>query len=112
MRPAKVRWTHGGRVESLPKCVCHMSRSDSLRSRPRRATPLVLHVVEAFGGGVAAVLTDYINSLPELHHVVLAYRRPGVQIGNGLHGRALLIDLPHGKLAHIPAVHDAASRLR
>jgi glycosyltransferase involved in cell wall biosynthesis len=89
-----------------------MNNSRSLPSRPERSTPLVLHVVEAFGGGVAAVLTDYVASLPELHHVVLAYRRPGVQIGNGLHGRAELIDLPDGKLAQIRAVQDAVQRLR
>ena len=75
-------------------------------SRPRQPTigrtkPLVLHVVEAYGGGVAAVLTDYVASLPDVEHVVLAYRRPGSQIGNGLHGRAELIDLPPGKLAQL-----------
>jgi glycosyltransferase involved in cell wall biosynthesis len=89
-----------------------MKNVRSLPSRPERSTPLVLHVVEAFGGGVAAVLTDYVVSLPELQHVVLAYRRPGVQIGNGLHGRAELIDLPDGKLAQIRAVQDAVQRLR
>jgi glycosyltransferase involved in cell wall biosynthesis len=73
---------------------------------------LVLHVVEAYGGGVAAVLTDYVNSLPEVTHVILAYRRPGVQIGNGLHGRAEIIDLPTGKLAQIRAVRDTVERLR
>jgi len=51
----------------------------------------VLHVVEAYGGGVAAVLTDYINALPEVRHVVLAYRRPGTQIGGDIEERAELI---------------------
>src|SRR5262249_26481153 len=63
------------------------------------------------GGGVAAVLSDYVSSLPEVTHVVLAYRRPGVQIGNGLHGRAELIDLPPGHLAQIRAVQEAVRRL-
>ena len=99
-------------MDVLPKRSFFMSRSGPLTSLPDRSTPLVLHVVEAFGGGVAAVLTDYVASLPELQHVVLAYRRPGVQIGNGLHGRAELIDLPDGKLAQIRAVQDAVNRLR
>ncbi len=86
-------------------------------SRPRQPTigrtkPLVLHVVEAYGGGVAAVLTDYVASLPDVEHVVLAYRRPGSQIGNGLHGRADLIDLPPGKLAQLLAVRRTVKRLR
>jgi glycosyltransferase involved in cell wall biosynthesis len=78
----------------------------------RRTKPLVLHVVEAYGGGVAAVLTDYVASLPDVEHVVLAYRRPGSQIGNGLHGRADLIDLPSGKLAQLMAVRRTVKRLR
>ncbi len=88
-----------------------MSRT-VLRQRSERPTPRVLHVVEAYGGGVAAVLSDYVASLPEVEHVVLAYRRPGVQIGNGLHGRAELIDLPDGKLAQIRAVQDTVRRLQ
>jgi glycosyltransferase involved in cell wall biosynthesis len=85
--------------------------------RPRRRSlertrPLVLHVVEAYGGGVAAVLNDYVASLPDVDHVVLAYRRPGSQIGNGLHGHAELIDLPSGKLAQIRATQQAVRQLR
>jgi glycosyltransferase involved in cell wall biosynthesis len=68
--------------------------------------------VEAYGGGVAAVLTDYVASLPDVEHVVLAYRRPGSQIGNGLHGRADLVDLPSGKLAQLMAVRRTVKRLR
>ena len=86
-------------------------------SRPRQLdsvapTPLVLHVVEAYGGGVAAVLTDYVASLPEVEHVVLAYRRPGSQIGNGLHGRAELIDMPVGQAGPAPGrpAHGQATR--
>jgi glycosyltransferase involved in cell wall biosynthesis len=89
-----------------------MNRNGLLHLRQDRCAPLVLHVVESYGGGVAAVLSDYVASLPEVEHVVLAYRRPGVQIGNGLHGRAELIDLPDGKLAQIRAVQDAVKRLR
>jgi glycosyltransferase involved in cell wall biosynthesis len=71
----------------------------------------VLHVVEAYGGGVAAVLNDYVASLPDVDHVVLAYRRPGSQIGSDLLGRAELIDMPSGKLAQMRAVRSAVKRL-
>ena len=89
-----------------------MSTSRRRQLNIGRTKPLVLHVVEAYGGGVAAVLTDYVASLPDVEHVVLAYRRPGSQIGNGLHGRAELIDLPSGKLAQLLAVQRTVRRLR
>jgi glycosyltransferase involved in cell wall biosynthesis len=72
----------------------------------------VLHVVEAYGGGVAAVLNDYVASLPDVEHVVLAYRRPGSQIGDGLIGHAKLIDMPSGVLAQIRTVRRAIKDLR
>jgi glycosyltransferase involved in cell wall biosynthesis len=72
----------------------------------------VLHVVEAYGGGVAAVLNDYVASLPDVEHVVLAYRRPGSQIGDGLIGHAKLIDMPSGVFAQIRTVQRAIKDLR
>lgn len=45
---------------------------------------LVLHVVEALGGGVASALNDYVRSTHQYRHAVLAYRRPHHQIGDVL----------------------------
>jgi hypothetical protein len=45
-------------------------------------------VAESYGDGMAAALDHYIKSLPERCHVVLAYRRPGSQVGSELTGRA------------------------
>ena len=53
---------------------------------------------------LAGGLTDYIKALPEVRHVVLAYRRPGTQIGGDIEERAELIEMPAGKLNQIRAV--------
>src|SRR4051794_36096555 len=86
--------------------------STSPSQRPERRSPLVLHVVEAYGGGVAAVLADYISSLPDVRHVVLAFLRPGTQIGDVLQGRAELIEMPSGKVNQIRAVRRTVRQLR
>jgi glycosyltransferase involved in cell wall biosynthesis len=72
--------------------------------------PLVLHVVEAYGAGVAAAVSDYIASLPELRHVLLAYRRPGTQIADA--ASALFIELPAGRSAQMAAVRLAIRTLQ
>lgn len=38
--------------------------------------PVVLHVVEAFGGGVAAAVRDYVRATPECEHHLLCHLRP------------------------------------
>ena len=100
----------GRRVARLLEHFTAMNRSRS--PFPSTTRPLVLHVVEAYGGGVAAVLTDYINALPEVQHVVLAYRRPGTQIGGDLEERAELIEMPAGKLNQIRAVRRTVQERR
>jgi glycosyltransferase involved in cell wall biosynthesis len=65
-------------------------------------SPLVLHVVEAYGAGVAAVVHDYIASVPEVRHVVLAYRRPGAQLNERC--AALFLEMPAGRGAQMRAV--------
>ena len=89
-----------------------MTRSRSRSLNLATTQLLVLHVVEAYGGGVAAVLTDYINALPEVRHVVLAYRRPGTQIGGDLEERSELIEMPAGKLNQIRAVRRTVQERR
>ncbi|WP_223286226.1 hypothetical protein [Kocuria atrinae] len=37
---------------------------------------MVLHVVEAFGGGVAAAVRDYARATPECDHHLLCHLRP------------------------------------
>jgi len=37
---------------------------------------VVLHVVEAFGGGVAAAVRDYVRATPECEHHLLCHLRP------------------------------------
>jgi glycosyltransferase involved in cell wall biosynthesis len=45
--------------------------------------PLVLHVVEALGGGVMAAVGDYVSSAsPEFRHALLARVRPGHDTGD------------------------------
>ena len=38
---------------------------------PGGRRPVVLHVVEAFGGGVAAAVRDYARAVPECEHHLL-----------------------------------------
>lgn len=73
----------------------------------------VLHVVEAFGGGVATVVEDYVRSTPEHDHMLLAYRRPDVQTGDAL---ASLVSenlpLPSGLSGQWREVRRQVRRLR
>jgi glycosyltransferase involved in cell wall biosynthesis len=78
--------------------------------RGGRRVPLVLHVVEAYGAGVASAVRDYIRSIPEVRHVVLAYSRPGVAIADEL--TPLLIELPEGRRAQVRAVRLMVRALR
>ena len=73
-------------------------------------SPLVLHVVEAYGAGVAAVVHDYIASVPEVRHVVLAYRRPGAQLNERC--GALFMEMPAGRAAQVRAVRLAIRTLQ
>ena len=75
-----------------------------------RRCPVVLHVVEAYGGGVATAVNEYIEGLPELRHVVLAFRRTGSQIAADVD--AEFWPLPAGRLAQLRAVHRTIRSLR
>jgi glycosyltransferase involved in cell wall biosynthesis len=73
----------------------------------------VLHVVESLGSGIATALEDYIRSTPGHAHMVLGYRRPGAQTGDGLERLATrLLLLPEGRLAQIRTVRRWVRELR
>src|SRR5262249_5718280 len=74
--------------------------------------PVVLHVTEAYGGGVATAVNEYISGLPEVRHVVLAFRRADAQIASDADVDAEFLPLPSGKLAQLRAVHRAIRTLR
>lgn len=44
----------------------------------------VLHVIESLGGGVAAVVEDYVAHAPAFTHHVIAARRPGHDIADSI----------------------------
>jgi glycosyltransferase involved in cell wall biosynthesis len=54
--------------------------------RSAAGAPLrVLHVSEAYGGGIASAISDYVQRTPDLEHVLLvAHRRGKVSIGDQL----------------------------
>lgn len=60
-------------VNSLTDTVS-IGESDNL------SLPIVIHVTEAYGGGVATAIHQYIGSFPGGQHVLLAAARPGVEI--------------------------------
>jgi glycosyltransferase involved in cell wall biosynthesis len=56
-----------------------------MRADPRGVTggdrrPTVLHVAEAWGGGVQTAVRDYVRSVPEVRHLLLMSERPDCQI--------------------------------
>lgn len=55
----------------------------------------IMHVTEAYGGGVAQAISGYIDSTPGLDHLVVGLRREGHQLGDATH----VLELPHGGLA-------------
>jgi glycosyltransferase involved in cell wall biosynthesis len=67
-------------------------------------------VVEAYGAGVSSAVGDYVRSVPEVRHVVLAYCRPGVDIADEL--APLLLELPAGRRAQARAVRLIVKALR
>jgi glycosyltransferase involved in cell wall biosynthesis len=67
-------------------------------------------VVEAYGAGVSSAVSDYIRSLPEVRHVVLAYCRPGVDIADDL--APFLLELPAGHRAQARAARLIVRALR
>ena len=76
--------------------------------------PVVLHVVEAFGGGVAAAVRDYARATPECEHHLLCHLRPeAVNLeANWDADFASVRPLPGGHLANIKATRWAIREVK
>lgn len=77
------------------------------------AGPVILHVVEAFGGGVAAAVRDYVRATPECEHHLLCHLRPeAVNLEHEWDSEfASVRRLPGGHLANLKATRWAISEL-
>lgn len=75
--------------------------------------PVVLHVVEAFGGGVAAAVRDYARATPECDHHLLCHLRPeAVNLEDEWDTDfASVRFLPGGHLANLKATRWAISEI-
>lgn len=87
------------------------SRLDRDPDTPRG--PVVLHVVEAFGGGVAAAVRDYARATPECDHHLLCHLRPeAVNLEDEWDiDFASVRFLPGGHLANLKATRWAISEI-
>ncbi|UUU21793.1 glycosyltransferase family 4 protein [Streptomyces sp. DSM 40750] len=76
-------------------------------------TGRILHVTEAFGGGVAAAIGDYVSAAPDLEHWLLLSHRPDfpVSLPKGA-SPAGVFHLPDGYRARRRAIADVYDRLR
>lgn len=76
-------------------------------------TGRILHVTEAFGGGVAAAIGDYVSAAPGLEHWLLLSHRPDfpVSLPKGV-SPAGVFHLPDGYRARRRAIADVYKRLR
>ena len=81
---------------------------------PRGGHPVVLHVVEAFGGGVAAAVRDYARATPECEHHLLCHLRPeAVNLEAQWDGDFTSVrTLPGGHLANIKATRWAIREVK
>lgn len=79
-----------------------------------RHRPVVLHVVEAFGGGVAAAVRDYARATPECEHHLLCHLRPeAVNLEASWDADFSSVrTLPGGHLANIKATRWAIREVR
>ncbi|MER6731110.1 glycosyltransferase family 4 protein [Streptomyces puniciscabiei] len=57
-------------------------RGDSRGLAQEGGRPTVLHVAEAWGGGVQTAVSDYVRSVPEVRHLLLMSERPGCQVAD------------------------------
>ncbi|RKN59986.1 glycosyltransferase [Streptomyces klenkii] len=72
----------------------------------------VLHVVESYGGGVAAALGSYLAAVPGVDHWLVVRSRPGCPVALPAQARvAGVLTLPDGHLARVRAVAAAYDRL-
>ncbi|MCC3768841.1 glycosyltransferase [Streptomyces sp. UNOC14_S4] len=68
----------------------------------------VLHVVESYGGGVAAAMGSYLAAVPGVEHWLLVRSRPGCPVALPVQARAAeVFTLPDGHLARVRAVAAA-----
>jgi glycosyltransferase involved in cell wall biosynthesis len=71
----------------------------------------VLHVSEAYGGGISSAVSDYVRRTPELDHTLLmAHRRGQVNIGDEIPGLRQL-DLRPGLRDAVADIRAACDRL-
>ncbi|MEU6772662.1 glycosyltransferase family 4 protein [Streptomyces sp. NPDC046759] len=66
--------------------------------------PAVLHVAEAWGGGVQTAVRDYVRSVPEVRHLLLMSERVGCQVADTDALFEGVWRLPPGHLARVRAV--------
>ncbi|MFC7221054.1 glycosyltransferase [Streptomyces polyrhachis] len=79
------------------------------RGRPRS----ILHVAEAWGGGVQAVILDYVRALPEAQHLLLMAEREGLRITADAEAAfAGVWRMPPGHLARVGCVARLFRQLR
>lgn len=63
---------------------------DSVSGAAQKARLRILHISEAYGGGIASAINDYAMRTPDFEHVLLvAHRRGKVNIGEQLPGLTL-----------------------
>ena len=89
-----------------------MTASLGAQPAPARKPP-VLHVVEAYGGGVMNVIHDYIDATPEYEHYILCSARPEHDTGSvaGLDPSHIL-RLPRNPVAAIRRVGQVVRELQ
>ena len=91
-----------------------VTASTTARDDARGGAPVVLHVVEAFGGGVAAAVRDYARATPECKHHLLCHLRPeAVNLEPDWDvDFASVRSLPGGHVANIKATRWAIREVR
>ncbi|WP_328364217.1 glycosyltransferase family 4 protein [Streptomyces sp. NBC_00445] len=74
--------------------------------------PTVLHVAEAWQGGVQAIVYDYVRAVPEARHLLLKGDREGYQVADEETAFAGVWRMPPGHLARIREVGRLYRELR
>lgn len=79
-----------------------------LNHRPIVRTLRVVHVVESFGGGVAAAVNDYVQNAPEAQHQLLFATRADAPVDlRDLECFDSAVELPRGHFARLRAIRSA-----
>jgi glycosyltransferase involved in cell wall biosynthesis len=71
----------------------------------------ILHVSEAFGGGISSAVIDYARRTPEFDHTLLVTRRRGEDIAESVPGLERL-ELRPGLRRSVADIRDACRRFR